>query len=209
MEALRAFAENVGYKGDIMDGVVAECAGGAIEEIHWKGGLRNDINLDGTLPMGDLNMPKLRVLDLGSNSNLKGEREERAGRLCYQRMSEGRFPLNFILDLLNRFLRCGPAAASLIPHLPFFLFLFSGTLVTLPPPSMKEFNITNTGVKIDVAAIEWPANATALVVDRDGLACRTTDPDMSKEGATTSEIRIGCERSQVIGTSLAMSRNYI
>jgi hypothetical protein len=110
MEALRAFAESVGYKRDIMDGVVTECAGGAIEEIHWKGGLRNDINLDGTLPMGDLNMPKLRVLDLGSNSNLKGEREERAGRLCYQRMSEGRFPLNFILDLLNRFLRCGPAA---------------------------------------------------------------------------------------------------
>ena len=31
MEALRAFAESVGYKGDIMDGVVTECAGGAIE----------------------------------------------------------------------------------------------------------------------------------------------------------------------------------
>ena len=70
MEALRAFAESVGYKGDIMDGVVTECAGGAIEEIHWR---RKD--LDGTLPMGDLNMPKLRVLDLYDNRSLKGERE--------------------------------------------------------------------------------------------------------------------------------------
>jgi hypothetical protein len=71
MEALRAFAESVGYKGDIMDGVVTECAGGAIEEIHWK----HDKSLEGTLPMGDLNMPKLRVLDLSGNRNLKGERE--------------------------------------------------------------------------------------------------------------------------------------
>jgi hypothetical protein len=75
MEALRAFAEGVGYKGDIMDGVVTECAGGAIEEIHWK-----NKNLDGTLPVGDLNMPKLRVMDLSRNRKLKGERE-RAGRL--------------------------------------------------------------------------------------------------------------------------------
>ena len=67
MEALRAFAESVGYKGDIMDGVVTECAGGAIEEIHWK-----NKNLDGTLPVGDLNMPKLRVLDLFRNQSLKG-----------------------------------------------------------------------------------------------------------------------------------------
>jgi hypothetical protein len=90
MEALLAFAESVGYKRDIMDGVVTECAGGAIEEIHWKGGYDDDdIDLDGTLPMGDLNMPKLRVLDLGSNSNLKGERKERAGTCSYQRMSEG------------------------------------------------------------------------------------------------------------------------
>jgi hypothetical protein len=75
MEALRAFAESVGYKGDIMDGVVTECAGGAIEEIHWG---RKD--LDGTLPVGDMNMPKLRVLDLYYNSSLKGEREsERVG----------------------------------------------------------------------------------------------------------------------------------
>ena len=74
-EALRAFAESVGYKGDIMDGVVTECAGGAIEEIHWVGK-----DLDGTLPMGDLNMSKLRALDLYDNDRLKGERE-RAGRL--------------------------------------------------------------------------------------------------------------------------------
>ena len=67
------------------------------------------------------------------------------------------------------------------------------------PPSMKTFNIKDTGVKIDVAAIEWPANATALVVDRDGLVCRTTDPDESKEGAETSEIRIECYADQVIG----------
>jgi hypothetical protein len=70
MEALRAFAENVGYKGDIMDGVVTECAGGAIEEIRWR-----EKDLDGTLPVGDLNMPKLRVLDLYCNQRLKGERE--------------------------------------------------------------------------------------------------------------------------------------
>ena len=70
MEALRAFAESVGYKGDIMDGVVTECAGGAVEEIHWK-----NKNLDETLPMGGLNMPKLRVLDLSVNGDLKGERK--------------------------------------------------------------------------------------------------------------------------------------
>jgi hypothetical protein len=77
MEALRAFAESVGYKGNlashIMDGVVTECAGGAIEEIHWR-----EKGLDGTLPVSDLNMPKLKVLDLFCNNNLKGEREERA-----------------------------------------------------------------------------------------------------------------------------------
>jgi hypothetical protein len=108
MEALRAFAESVGYNTaqrfqcawagsgdyvrgsdddddgyginfntmngdgnfDIMVGVVTECAGGAIEEIRWR-----EFDLDGTLPVGDLNMPKLRVLDLYGNSNLKGERE--------------------------------------------------------------------------------------------------------------------------------------
>ena len=75
MEALRAFAESVGYnKGDIMDGVVTERAGGAIEEIHWW---KKD--LDGTLPVGDLNMPKLRVLDLTGNDILKGERKRENG----------------------------------------------------------------------------------------------------------------------------------
>ena len=72
----------------------------------------------------------------------------------------------------------------------------------MPPPSMKEFNITQTGVKIDVAAIEWPANATALVYDTSyppALVCRTADPDESKEGAETSEIRIYCNADQVIG----------
>ena len=73
----------------------------------------------------------------------------------------------------------------------------------MPPPSMKEFNVQYTGVKIDVAAIEWPANATALLHDGGALVCRTTDLDESKEGAETSEISIGCERSQVIGTSSA------
>jgi hypothetical protein len=57
-----------------MDGVVTECAGGAIEEIHWR---RKD--LDGTLPVGDLNMPKLRVLDLSANENVKGERKRENG----------------------------------------------------------------------------------------------------------------------------------
>ena len=76
----------------------------------------------------------------------------------------------------------------------------------MPQTSMKELNIVQTSVKIDVAAIEWPANATALVVHRNGLMCRT-DPDESKEGAETSEIRIECDRDQVIGTSFAVSRN--
>ena len=78
MEALRAFAESVGYKGDIIDGVVTECAGGAIEEIRWKR-YGTDKDLDGTLPAGDLNMPKLRVLDLSGDGprGLKGERETR------------------------------------------------------------------------------------------------------------------------------------
>jgi hypothetical protein len=75
----------------------------------------------------------------------------------------------------------------------------TGTLVTLPPSSMKMFDVTGTGVKIDVVAIEWPANATALVHDGRALVCRTTDPDESKEGAETSEIRIKGERGQVIG----------
>ena len=87
--------------------------------------------------------------------------------------------------------------------------------MTLPPSSMKEFNIYDTGVKIDVAAIEWPANATALVYEgmtqtsADALVCRTADPDESKEGAETSEIRIKFGRDQVIGTSSAVLRNDI
>jgi hypothetical protein len=85
MEALRAFAENVGYTLHYlcpMDGVVTECAGGAIEEIHWRNLSHQEAylsrrkkDLDGTLPVGDLNMPKLRVLDLYDNDRLKGERE--------------------------------------------------------------------------------------------------------------------------------------
>ena len=71
--------------------------------------------------------------------------------------------------------------------------------MTLPPPSMKTFDISGSGVKIDVAAIEWPANATALVYENGALVCRTTDPDESKEGAEKSEIHIKCERDQVIG----------
>jgi hypothetical protein len=70
---------------------------------------------------------------------------------------------------------------------------------------MKEFNIKDTGVKVDVAAIEWPANATALVYEKGkygsgALVCCTSDPDESKEGAETSEIRITCDGGQVIGT---------
>ena len=68
---------------------------------------------------------------------------------------------------------------------------------------MKEFNIGYTGVKIDVAAIEWPANATALVREGGALVCRTADPDESKEGAEASEIRFKCDTNQVIGTSSA------
>ena len=83
------------------------------------------------------------------------------------------------------------------------LFVLTDTLATMPPPSMKTFDISGTGVKIDVAAIEWPANATALVYERNALVCRTTDPDESKEGAETSEIRIKCDSGQVIGTSSA------
>jgi hypothetical protein len=60
-----------------MDGVVTECAGGAIEEIHWGGK-----DLDGILPVGGPNMPKLKVLDLYATfsydtKRLKGEREMR------------------------------------------------------------------------------------------------------------------------------------
>jgi hypothetical protein len=89
-----------------------------------------------------------------------------------------------------------------LPHSSFHFF-FSGTLATMPPSSMKELFITGTVVKVDVAAIEWPANTTALVYDGGVLVCRTTDPDESKEGAEMIEIRIKCGRDQVIGTSSA------
>ena len=102
------------------------------------------------------------------------------------------------------------ATLSFVPHCILLPRSLSGTLVTLPPPSMKNFNIRNTRVKIDVAAIEWPANATALVYEKDDygdsgtlVVCSTTDPDESKEGAEASEIRFKCGRDQVIGTSSA------
>ena len=85
----------------------------------------------------------------------------------------------------------------------------SGTLMAMPPPSVQELNILYTGVKIDVAAIEWPATTTELWYVNDGWECYTTDPDNSKEGAATREIRIECNGSQVIGTSSAVSRNDI
>ena len=77
----------------------------------------------------------------------------------------------------------------------------------MPPPSMKKLNIKGTRVTIDVAAIEWPANATALVYEGGTLVCRFTDPDESKEGAETGEFRIVCRQGQVIGTSSAVLRN--
>ena len=85
------------------------------------------------------------------------------------------------------------------------------------PPSMKTFNTSNTYVKIDVAAIEWPANVTSLVHNGYELVCRTTDPDESKEGADAlkcindlrnicqvglmeaGETRIQCNEQHVIG----------
>jgi hypothetical protein len=79
MEALHAFAESVGYKGDIMEGVVTKCAGGVIEEIHWNAIQDRRIEditqkcFNGTLPAGDLHMPKLRWLNLSKNPTLKGE----------------------------------------------------------------------------------------------------------------------------------------
>jgi hypothetical protein len=82
-----------------------------------------------------------------------------------------------------------------------------GTIVTLPPPSIKTFDIRGTGVKIDVAAIEWPANATALVYELECTSWRNGAHELEcytyTEGAETSEIRIKCEPDQVIGTSSA------
>ena len=116
-------------------------------------------------------------------------------------MSDGQEGSLNIKILFNRFVGQ--------PHTPlhsslfsFFLFPFAGTLVTMPP-SMKTFSIEDAGVKIDVAAIEWPANATALIYKSGALVCRTADPDESKEGAEANEIRFKCGRHQVIGTSSA------
>jgi hypothetical protein len=67
LAGVRAFAASVGKGGDVMEGVVRE-GGGLVEEIHWKWGTE----LDGTLPVGDLNMPGLRVLDLSSNEGITG-----------------------------------------------------------------------------------------------------------------------------------------
>ena len=72
---------------------------------------------------------------------------------------------------------------------------------------MEEFIISGTGVKFDVDAIKWPANASALVrsaYDRyslyeDALVCCILVSNKSKAGMETSEIRIKCSRSQVIG----------
>ena len=78
---------------------------------------------------------------------------------------------------------------------------------------MKELNIEKTGMKIDVAAIEWPANATMLEFEAQGLVCRTTDTDEYKEGEfphqvyickrTHHQMTIKCGWRQVIGTSSA------
>jgi hypothetical protein len=70
-EALRAFAESVGMPVDRMWDGVTRGDGGEIVEIDWS----NDVDLTGTLPVGDLHMPGLRVLNLRGNSNLKGERK--------------------------------------------------------------------------------------------------------------------------------------
>jgi hypothetical protein len=305
MEALRAFAESVGCKGDIMDGVVTECAGGAIEEIHWK-----SKNLDGTLPVGNLNMPKRRVMDLSGNQNLKidvaaiewpanatalvfdnnalvcrttdpDESKEGAemskfrikcdadqviGDIGQLQLPVGMKDLNLrgcealtgdltqwhLPERMKNLNLAGAKVTGDIAQLNLPVGMqtvnfsgckdltgdiaqltlpvgiqtvnfgccegLTGTLVTMPPTSMKDFDIKDTGVKIDVAAIEWPANATALVYQSDDyaavedsdidnltgcdlntLVCRTTDPDESKAGAETGEIRIVCERDQVIG----------
>ena len=66
---VRAFAASVGKRGDVMKGVVRG-EGGLVVEINW--GRKTS---GGTLPVGDLNMPGLRVLDLSCNWNLKGERK--------------------------------------------------------------------------------------------------------------------------------------
>ena len=69
---------------------------------------------------------------------------------------------------------------------------------------MKEFTISGTGVKIDMARIKLPANATALVYNDGALVCHTSVQGESKDGAEASEIRIVCNATQVKGTSSAL-----
>ena len=66
-EALHAFAESVGMPVDRMWRGVTEMWGGGVE-IDW--GFKG---LEGTLPVGDMHMPYLRILKLGGNRELKGE----------------------------------------------------------------------------------------------------------------------------------------
>ena len=66
-EALRAFAESVGMPVDRMWEGVKRGDGGEIVEIDW-----HYQDLEGMLPVGDLNMPGLRVLNLNGNDNLTG-----------------------------------------------------------------------------------------------------------------------------------------
>jgi hypothetical protein len=69
-----AFAASVGKRGDVMEGVVRG-ERGLVVEINWGG--ETSRGTGGTLPVGDLNMPGLRVLDLSSNryrcKNLTGD----------------------------------------------------------------------------------------------------------------------------------------
>jgi len=67
-EALRAFAESVGMPVDAMWDGVARGDGGEIVAIDW--GAKS---LEGTLPVGDMHMPYLRLLRLNYNIGLKGE----------------------------------------------------------------------------------------------------------------------------------------
>ena len=67
-EALRAFAESVGMPVERMWGGVERGGGGEIVEIKWM-----VKDLKGTLPVGDMHMPYLRILILSRNRELKGE----------------------------------------------------------------------------------------------------------------------------------------
>ena len=67
-EALRAFAESVGMPVERMWDGVKRGDGGEIVEIVWSWK-----DLKGTLPVGDMHMPYLRILNLSDNKKLKGE----------------------------------------------------------------------------------------------------------------------------------------